>query len=272
MKIALYLAAPGSRFWTAATPLSLEAALARASALGYDAVEIMPTDFSDPDPATVAATAARCGLEVLVIASGFLAVEHGLTFTHPDAGVRRRAVEGVTRCVDIAVQVGAPFVSVGIVRGKLVDGASRAEAAAHLAACLREAALYAGARGITLALEPGNRYETDFVHTVREALDLLAEVGLPSLRLLVDTFHMNIEEASIPDAVRLGAAHLVHVHFADSNRRAPGWGHLDFGAVARALREIGYAGAVGLEMSLAPGFEAAAGQGLRFVRALLPPR
>jgi sugar phosphate isomerase/epimerase len=272
VKIALYIAAPGSRFWTAAAAVPLDRALARAAALGYDAVEIMPKDLDDPDPATVAAAAARCGLEVMVIASGFLAVEHGLTFTHPDAGVRRRAVEGVARCVDIAVRVGAPIVSVGIVRGKLAAGAPRALATAHLTACLREAALYAGAQGITLALEPGNRYETDFVHTVREALEILAAVGLPSLRLLLDTFHMNIEEASIPDAVRLGAAHLVHVHFADSNRKAPGWGHLDFGAVAGALRDVGYDGAVGLEMSLAPDFEAAAAQGLRYVRALLPPR
>jgi sugar phosphate isomerase/epimerase len=272
VKIALYLAAPGSRFWTATASLPLEEALARASALGYDAVEIMPRDLDDPDPAAVAAAAARCGLEVLVIASGFLAVEHGLTFTHPDAEVRRRAVEGMARCVQIAVRVGAPMVSVGIVRGKLIGGASHAAAAAHLTACLREAALYAAERGITLALEPGNRYETDFVLTVREALDVLAAVGLPSLRLMVDTFHMNIEEASIPDAVRLGAAHLAHVHFADSNRKAPGWGHLDFGAVARVLREIGYDGAVGLEMSLAGDFEAAAEQGLRFVRTLLPRR
>ena len=268
MKISLYLAAPGSRFWAASSGLGLGEAMARAAGLGYDAVEIMPRAVDDLDPGTLRETAERLGLEIAAIASGFIAVERGLTFTHPDPGDRRRAVQAMHECMDAARRAGAPLVSIGIIRGKLQPGITRARAMAHLTDCIRECGRSAGDLNLVLAVEPGNRYETDFVHTVAEGLELLDAVGLPSVRLMVDTFHMNIEEPSVPSGIRQAAPYLSHVHIADSNRRAPGWGHLDFAAVAAALREIGYTRTIGLEMALTPDFEAAARQGVQFVRGL----
>ncbi|HYM91532.1 MAG TPA: sugar phosphate isomerase/epimerase family protein [bacterium] len=268
MKTSLYLAATGSRFWAASSGLALDDAVAKAAALGFDAVEIMPRDVDDPDPARLRATAERAKLGVAAIASGFIAIERGLTFTHPNPEDRRRAVQAMRECMDAARRAGAPLVSIGIIRGKLQPGTTRAEAMRHLIDCIRECGRRAGDLGLVLAVEPGNRYETDFIHTVTEGLELVGAVGLPSVRLMIDTFHMNIEEASIPGAIRQAAPYLAHVHFADSNRRAPGWGHLDFPAVAATLREIGYRRTIGLEMTLAPDFEAAARQGVQFVRAL----
>lgn len=270
MKLSLYLAAPGSRFWTAASRFGLGDAIGTAARVGYDAVEIMPRGMDDPNPATLRAVAEDAGLEIAAVASGFIAVEYGLTLTHPDCEIRRRAVQAVHGCLDAARRAGAPLVSLGVVRGKLQPGTTPAEAMAYLTDCIRACGRYAAELGLILAVEPGNRYETDFVHTVTEGLALLGAVGLPSVRLMIDTFHMNIEERSIPDAIRQAAPHLAHVHFADNNRLAPGWGHLDFRAVAAALREIGYDRTIGLEMALAPDFEAAALQGVRFVRALFP--
>ncbi len=249
-------------------PFGLAQAIALAADLGYDAVEVMPRALDDPTPEILRKTTERYGLGIAVLASGFIAFQHGLTFTHPDARVRRQAVTAMRQCLEAAGRMRAPLVSIGGIRGKLQAEATHAGALAHLTECVRECGLDASERGVTLVLEPGNRYETDFIHTVAEALDFLAAVNLPSVRLMIDTFHMNIEEASISDAIRRAAPFLAHVHFADSNRRAPGWGHLDFQSVAAALREIGYAGGVGLEMLLAPDIEAAARQGLQFVRRL----
>ncbi len=268
MKASLYLTAPGSRFWTAASAVSLAQAIAVAAGCGYDAVEVMPRDARDPDPEALRAMAERHGLSVIGLATGYVALEHGLTFTHPDPEVRRQAVRAACRCLDSALLAGAPLISIGIIRGKLQGGASREEAWAHLVDCVRECGLYAGELGLTLTIEPGNRYETDFIHTADEGLALLRSVNLPSVRLQLDTFHMNIEEASPADAVRRAGLYTAHVHLADSNRRAPGWGHLDFRPIAGALRETGYAGAIGLEMLLVPDLEAAARQGLQFVRRL----
>ncbi|MDR7520355.1 MAG: sugar phosphate isomerase/epimerase family protein, partial [Armatimonadota bacterium] len=202
MDVSLYVAAPGSRFWAASTPLSPAEVIARAADLGYDAVEIMPRDAGDPDPDVLRAAAARYGLTITAVASGFVAIERGWTFTHPDEDVRRRAVEAVRACIADARRAGASFVSIGPVRGKLHPGMDPADALEHLTACLRACGLTAGEMGITLTVEPGNRYETDFIHTVDEAAALLEALGLPSVRLQADTFHMNIEEVSLADAIR----------------------------------------------------------------------
>jgi sugar phosphate isomerase/epimerase len=268
VKLSLYFAAPGSHFWTAASGFGLDDAIRTAARLGYDAVEVMPRRADDPDPERLRAAAQAAGLRVAAIASGFIAVECGLTLTHPDAEVRRQAIHAVHGSLEAARRAGAPLVSLGVVRGKRQPGVSEAEAMAYLTEGVRECGRRAGDLGLVIAVEPGNRYETDFVHTVADGLRLLEAVGLPSVRLMIDTFHMNIEERSIPDAIRQAAPSLAHVHFADSNRRAPGWGHLDFPEIAAALREIGYDKTIGLEMALTPDFEAAATQGLRFVRRL----
>lgn len=269
LRISLYLTTPGSKFWTSGSALSLTAAVARAAALGYDAIEIMPRTLDDPQPETLRTVAAQHGLAIAGLASGFIAVEEGLTFTHPDPVVRREAVEAFRGSLEMARRAGAPLVTIGVVRGKVQPGIDHAQAMEHLLACVREVGREAQKRGLTLVLEPGNRYETDFIHTVEEAIAFLDAVGLPSVRLMIDTFHMNIEEPSIPDAIHRAAPYLTHVHFADSNRRAPGWGHLDFEAVARALLAIGYQGCIGLEMVLEPDFDASARQGVQFVRRLL---
>ncbi len=266
--VSLYVSAPGSRFWAAGSGLDLEDALARAATLGYDAVELMPRDVDDPAPEALRDLADRHGLQVLCLATGFIALERGLTLTHPDREVRRQAVRAVQACLRSAWHAGARFVSVGLVRGKLPPGASPREAREHLTASVRECGMTAGELELLLLVEPGNRYETDFIHTVEEGVALVKEVDLPSVRLLADTFHMNIEETSLPDALRRGSAYLAHLHLADSNRRAPGWGHLDFPAVAAALREIGYDGALGVEMLMEPDFDAAARQALQFVRRI----
>jgi 5-keto-L-gluconate epimerase len=268
LKLSLYLSAPGSRFWTASSAFNLRHAIKLASRLGYDSVEIMPRGVDDPNPEELRAWAGEVGLRIAAIASGFIAVECGLTFTDPNADIRHRAVETMRRCIDAARRAGAPVVSVGVVRGKLRPGLSGAAATDYLSDCIQQCGRHARDRGVLLAVEPGNRYETDFIHTVDEGLALLGAVGLSSVRLMIDTFHMNIEERSIPDAIRRAGARLVHVHFADSNRLAPGWGHLDFQSVAAALHEIGYDNTIGMEMALTPDFEAAASQAARFVRAL----
>src|SRR3989454_5404785 len=268
VRTSLYLAAPGSKFWASGVSVPLPTAIARAAALGYDAIEIMPRAVDGPEPDKLRTLTAQHGLTIAGIASGFLAVEQGLSFTHPDPAVRYRAVEAFYRCLEMAGRAGAATVSIGVVRGKLSHGLGHAQAMAHLLACVREVGRAAQARRLTLVLEPGNRYETDFIHTVEEAVAFLDMVDLPNVRLMIDTFHMNIEEPSIPDAIRRGGPYLEHVHVADSNRRAPGWGHLDFDAVAAALRAIGYQSGIGIEMAFEPDFDSAARQGIELVRRL----
>ncbi|GGM23948.1 MULTISPECIES: sugar phosphate isomerase/epimerase family protein [Micromonospora] len=109
---------------------------------------------------------------------------------------------------------------------------------------------HARAEGVTLFLEPLNRYEDHMVNRLADAVALCAAVGLPSVRVVADTFHMNIEEDDVPAALRAAAPYLGHVQVSDSNRYQPGAGHLDWRALLRTLDELGYPGWLALECRL----------------------
>jgi sugar phosphate isomerase/epimerase len=105
---------------------------------------------------------------------------------------------------------------------------------------IRTAGEYAAPRGVSFSLECWNRFESYFLNRLEQARRLWAETGLTNGGVQGDTFHMNIEEASLADAYRDSAGVLQHVHFADSDRTAPGGAHIDFVPIVDALVEIGY--------------------------------
>ncbi|MFH1539864.1 MAG: sugar phosphate isomerase/epimerase family protein [bacterium] len=101
--------------------------------------------------------------------------------------------------------------------------------------------------GVTILLEPLNRYEADFLITIGQAAKLCGELGSPRVKILADLFHMNIEEDDIPAVLAEHAKWIGHVHLADSNRKLPGMGHIDFPAALRALEDSGYGGPLCIE-------------------------
>ena len=113
---------------------------------------------------------------------------------------------------------------------------------------IREGGEYAASVGVDVALEPWNRYETYFLNRLDQAVELWRETGLRNGGVMGDTFHMNIEEASIPDALRAAKGLLSHVHLADSNRAVAGRGHTDFRPILRALLDIEYDGYLSFEV------------------------
>ena len=232
----------------------LAAMLERCRAWGYDAVELAVRDLARVDARAIERALHSAGLAVAALATGTAYSADGLSFTHPDAGVRRAARERIADHCRLAARIGG-FVILGLVRGRVLPGVTREQAAAWmdegvLAACEEGSRL-----GVRLLFEPINRYETDLVHTVEEALALLDRVRAPSLGLLVDTFHMNIEEADICESLRRAGARAHHVHAADSNRCYPGAGHVDFRAVIQTLEGMGYRGYLSAEILPRPDLE-----------------
>jgi D-psicose/D-tagatose/L-ribulose 3-epimerase len=116
-----------------------------------------------------------------------------------------------------------------------------------LAGQLNELAGYAADRGVALCIEPINRFETSFINTVDQLLELLERVDHPACKALLDTFHMNIEEKSLGDAIRAVGPRLGHLHACENDRGAPGSGHVPWAEVAEALRDIDYDGPVVIE-------------------------
>jgi D-psicose/D-tagatose/L-ribulose 3-epimerase len=118
----------------------------------------------------------------------------------------------------------------------------------HLAVTnLREAAKYAADLGVKLAIEPINRFETDLVNTVDQGLELVQEIGADNVGLLLDTFHMNIEEKDIPAAILRAAGHIVEVHACANDRGTPGEDHLPWPKIAAALAQTHYDGPLVIE-------------------------
>ena len=231
----------------------------RAAAHGFAAVEIFPTSADTLNLDKLEALLAQHGLKLAAVGSGAGWVKHKLRLTDPEAAIRRKAIAFVTALIDLAGRLGVPVI-IGSMQGRWGDGASREQALAWLAEALEELGAHAASRSTHLLYEPLNRYETNLFSRVAEAREFLRPMRAQNILLLCDLFHMNIEEKDIAAALRLAGDKLGHVHFVDSNRLAPGFGHTDFAPVAQTLREIGFRGYVSAEILPLPDGDAAARQ------------
>lgn len=239
MKLSIVLSVQQTAFQAATFSGELEPNLKKIADLGYQGVEFTIRDPRLVDADHLDHLVKKYGLVVPAIGTGQAWGEEGLSFTDPSLEVRRAAVERIKSHFPIAARFGA-VVIIGLIRGTLKPGVERMQAQDWMVDALRECCQAAAPSGVSLVLETLNRYETTLVNTADEGLDLLAKVGEPNMRLLLDTFHMNIEEPDILAGIRKCAGKIDHFHVADSNRWYPGAGHLDFAAILRTLSETGY--------------------------------
>ncbi len=251
--------------------------------LGFDVVELPVEQPGQFDAGRARALAETHGLGVSVCA----VIGAGRDLLRPEE--REAGVAYLRTCIDIAEQVGSPTVAgpfySAVGRCWRQTPAERERDLDALAATLRPLGDEAGARGISLGIEPLNRFETSFLNTTEQALDLVRRIDHPAVGLALDLFHLGIEEKRPGDAIRAAGAHLKHVQVAENDRGTPGTGHLPWSDVAAALREVGYDGRVVIETfsdrveaiaraaaiwrPLAPDADTLAREGLRFLRTLL---
>ncbi len=269
-RYAIVVSVQPARFEAATFKGDLEANLAEIAALGYDGVELAIRDPRQVDDEALVQMVDKYGLAVPAIGTGQAWGEEGLSFTDPDPDVRRAAVERVKQHVPLAARWDAVII-IGLLRGVVRPGVSHEQAMSWLIAALKECATAAATAGVRLALEPINRYETSLINTVEEGLTLIEAVGADNLGLLLDTFHMNIEEPSIEGSIRKAGKRIFHFHVADSNRWYPGAGHLDFASILSALAATGYQGFVSGEFLPRPDASTAAREAIRFLRRLPLP-
>jgi sugar phosphate isomerase/epimerase len=238
----------------------------RCAALGYDGIEIALRRASEVNLPEMRRRLAATGLEVACISSGQVFASDHLYFTHPDAAVRQGAVERVTEMIRLAAEVGAR-VNTGRVRGIVPEGEPKEVATVRFLDCIRRCADVAEPLGVELVIEPVNRYEVNFVNNCTEGLEIVRRTGRGCVKLMPDLFHMNIEDASFRLAFESAGRMIGYVHVADSNRLAPGWGHLPFDEIFGILNGVGYNGYVTAEILPEPDPDSAAKQAVRFLRA-----
>lgn len=243
-----------------------ERGVERAAALGFDGVELNgdPNEINVPG---LRAMLRRHDLELSALMTGAPVIRQGLSFCSADPAIRKRAAIVMQKAIDIAAEFGS-LVSVGLIVGR-PDPRRIEEDRGRVLDHVAELADYAAPRGVRLAVEPVNRYVGTFANRVEEILTMLDGLKRGNLGVMLDTFHMNIEEPSIEEAIRRAGHRTFYVQLADSNRWAPGFGHLDFRAIIDALRECSYSGWLSAEVLPLPDADTAARKAIDTLRGLL---
>jgi sugar phosphate isomerase/epimerase len=237
----------------------------KAQHLGFDAVEVFPPAPDAVDPARLRILLNDHGLALAAVGTGAGWVKRKLTLTQPDVSTRVEAREFIRQIIDFAGQFRAPAI-IGSMQGRSGDGVEHPTARGYLADALELLGEHAKQYDVPLIYEPLNRYETNLSTTLESGSKLLRSLSTGNVVLLADLFHMNIEEINIADALRSAGKHVGHVHFVDSNRRAAGFGHIDFAPIAQALHEINYAGFASAEALPLPDPDTAAEQTIHAFR------
>ena len=267
MKLSIVLSTHAAQFQAVAFKGDFEANVARIASMGYDGVELAIRDPNLVDAGELLCIVSAHGLEVPAIGTGQAWGEEGLSFTDPDPAVRAAAVQRVRDHAPLAAHFEAVII-IGLLRGIVKPGVEHDQAMDWLVEALQACSAAAAAHGVRLALEPINRYETTLINTVSQGLALIERVGTDNFGLLLDTFHMNIEEPSIEESIRACGDRIFHFHVADSNRRYPGAGHLDFRRILETLFASGYEGYVSGEFMPHPDPNTSAQKAIAYLRRI----
>lgn len=237
MKLSYVLPDPVSyRDWT-----EFEGDVACVRQAGYDAVELQIADPATFDEARVRGTLRSAGLPMCAFQTGATYATRGNCLSTADDTVRGRTVDLLRSFVDLAERWKSVIVF-GSLQGRLKDEPDREAGEARIREALGEVAAVASPRGVTIAFEPVNHGEVGFHNTIAEGETLVRGLDLPGIRLMVDTFHMNIEEQDMLAPLPRIRDILAHVHLSETNRDVLGAGHWDMRGFLDGLNRIGYRG------------------------------
>jgi sugar phosphate isomerase/epimerase len=248
----------------------LPGSIRQAAALGFHGVEIFPPGSNAIDVEATRRLLADSGLTLAAMGTGAGWALQKLTLTSGNHGVRQKAEEFIRGIIDSAGSLGAPAI-IGSMQGRWGDGVERVTALGYLSEALNRLGEHAKSHGVPLLYEPINRYETNMICSVVEAVGFMRTLATDGVKVLGDLFHMNIEENDIAAALRAAKGYLGYVHFVDSNRRPAGMGHIDYAPIAAALKEIGYGGFLSAEALSYPDPAGAAKQTITIFRKLFSP-
>jgi len=230
--------------WTAPITLAeLEVLAPKIAAMGCDHIEIPIDDPKTLDFKKLGEIINQAGIFSISFCA---AMSPDRDLIDPDPAVRQNGVEYLKASIDGLALVGGknlvgPFYS-AVGRTWQQTAEEREHDMQILVEILRDLAEYAAGKGVQLGLEPINRFETSFITTAEQAIELVDRVNHPACKIMLDTFHMNIEENSLGDAIRLAGPRLIQVHSNENNRGTPGAGHVPWQEVAEALKEINFDG------------------------------
>ena len=222
---------------------SVAARIACLAAAGYEAVEIHSDAVNE-------VKAYRDALDAAGIPAMSMCPAGRSLDLVADEYSQRRRIDQTRRALDACHELGVTALISVPVRGPLPSDIVAQDQADSYVRALEQLAPHAEGAGVTITVEPLNRYEMHLINTLADGIAIAERVGSPRVKVLADVFHMNIEEDNVPASIRAAGDWIGHVHFADNQRAHPGTGSTDFAAIYAALRDIGYTGSTALECSM----------------------
>lgn len=275
MKYGIVISISKTKFGPVVFKGNLNENIIKASRMGYDGVELAIRRPEAVKIDEVKKLLKKHSLEVLSLGTGQIYGEEGLNFSDPNKSIRDKAVERTKGIIDIAKHFNASII-IGLIRGNINTQENFNEelkkAEKRISQCLEKLLSYSEKESINFLLEPINRYETNIFNRLGEVNNFLIrfkeKLDLDRIGILADTFHMNIEESIVYKSFENFSNVIKHVHFADSNRWPPGYGHIDFKKIMQVLKKNGYTGSISFEMLPLPDSDTAAKDALEFIKKL----
>jgi sugar phosphate isomerase/epimerase len=233
----------------------LDDTFAHAAKAGYEGIEIAPftvakyvTEISAAHRQQIRDSAARAGIAICGI-HWVLVNAEGMYLNHSDPSIRARTGRYLCDLVDFCADLGGRVIVVGSPKQRnLLPGVSASQAWDYAAETFRDSVARAEDRAVTLCLEPLAPAETDFINTAADALRFVEQFRSPNFQIILDVKAMCSEARPIPQIIRESSPRFAHFHANDKNLKGPGFGDVDFKPIAAALKEVGYAGYVSVEV------------------------
>jgi len=224
----------------------------RAGEVGFDGVELSIRDAETLDKKSISEKVQDCGVKIFAIATGQTFVTDGFSLFGEKKSYKERAVDRMKRNIEFASSFDAAVILGGILGKLSVDETVSERQREEGLKSIATVADYAEEHGVTILLEAINRYESNIINNASIGKEYIDELNRNNIKLLLDTFHMNIEEKSIIGSLVEYRNYIGYIHFADSNRLAPGMGHTCFSEIISVLQKTGYNGVVTAEILPSP--------------------
>ena len=235
--------------------------------IGYQGVEAFVRDPRDMDQDEFCRLLKSYDLELAAVGTGPIVAEDKLTFTSPDESARNEAINRGKAAVDFAARLGAQ-VNIGKLRGDVKTG-DQVQAKMWRDQAFKVVCRYAALKNITITLEPQCRFAIDNLNSTQEALAWVKQQQISNLFIMLDVFHMNIEDKSQAASFIEAKDYNLHVHFADNNRGVPGTGKIDFVDAIRVLKALGYNRYISLEIDQIPDCYSSAKASFEYLNRLI---
>jgi len=254
---------------------NLEENIIKTKEIGFNGIELAIKNTEELDINLLLNLVEKNDLRVATIGTGQIYVDDGLSLSDPDYEIRKETVNRIKKIIDIAKNFNTSVI-IGCIRGKIKNDSEFPEeyeiAKKRILECLIDCMEYSQEHNTEFLLEPLNRYETNILNSVKDAVSFIEkhhkELDVDRIGVLADTFHMNIEDRNIHESLNENIESIKHIHFADSNRLPPGYGHINFSNIMNVLEDKDYNNYISFEMLPYPSPDIAAKKGLSYIKTL----